>query len=301
MTHVKNLDKLGLYGQDLIHNPADKSYEGFFQEEDVYQILDFLSEDEVEFCKRFYYDKQMSEGVQLSKSHFFLVYPLDYPELKEILIPKLNNLFGEWYSYNKINDDEQKQSSDFFFWQQGIFAPHTDSIIHIANYIPYKDVLIPLEMYNNADAPYYSLNQRWYGRGCHFKYSYDDHIFSLYSDILKNKPYYEYPFFKYYEYNKSKMISKEWYDQYFDKRYPYKMLEGFSINKMVPWTPGSAIINDTSVIHGATNYKKRNGKFKLGITLRIFKYREDYNPSTVFSVLPQLQGFSECKYDPRSD
>jgi hypothetical protein len=301
MTHVNKAKELGIYGKDLIHNPDDKSFEGYFPEEDVYQINNFLSVDEVEYCKKFYYDRQISEGVELTRNHFFLVYPLDYPELAEIIKPKITNLFGEWYSYKQINKDTQKQSSDFFFWQQGIFAPHTDSIIHIPNYIPYKDILLPLEMYNDVDSPYYSLNQRWYGRGCHFKKDKDDDVVSLYSDILRTKKYYQYDFFKYYEYDPNKMISRDWYENYFTDYYPYSMLEGFSINKMIPWTSGSAIINDPSVIHGATDYNKRGGKYKLGITLRIFKYVPEYNPSEVFSVIPQMQGFSECKYDPRSD
>ena len=299
MTHVDKASELGVeLGKDLIHNPADKSYEGFFQEEQPYQI-DFLNNDEIEFCKKFYYDRVTKEVVQLNKSHFFLVYPMKYPELQEILEPKLNKLFGEWYSYSDINNDEQKQSSDFFFWQQGIFAPHVDSLTHIPEYVPYKDVLLPLEMEGGVDSPYYTFNQRWYGRGTHFKYKHIDNMFALYSDILREKKYNEYEFFKYYESDPDKMVSREWYEEYFGQQYEYEMLEGFSLNKMLPWTPGTAIITDTSMIHGATNYKLKGGKYKLGITLRIFKYDKKYNPSTVFSTFPQMQGFSECKADPR--
>ena len=39
MTHVDKASELGVeLGKDLIHNPADKSYEGFFPEEQPYQI-----------------------------------------------------------------------------------------------------------------------------------------------------------------------------------------------------------------------------------------------------------------------
>ena len=300
MTHVHKAKQLGVYGKDLVHNPDDKSFEGFIPEEQPYQI-DFLDDFEIEYCKKFYYDRVTSEVVQLNKSHFFLVYPLNYPELREILIPKLDEQFGKWFSYSDINNDKQKQSSDFYFWQQGIFAPHTDSLIHIPGYVPYKDVLIPLEMEGGVDSPYYTFNQRWYGRGCHFKYKHIDNMFALYSDIMREKPYGEYKFFKNYESDPDKMISKDWYDEYFGEIYNYEMLQGFSLNKMLPWTPGRAIVTDSSMIHGATNYKIKGGKYKLGITLRLFKNIPEYKPSTVFSVFPQMQGFSECKADPRMD
>jgi len=293
--------QLGIYGKDLIHNPQDKSFEGYIKEETPYQI-DFLDNTEIEFCKKFYYDKATKNGLQLHKSHFFLKYPLAFPELKEIIVPKLNKLFGEWFTYNDIAKNEQdlQQTADFYFWQSGIFAPHTDAIIHIPGFVPFKDVLIPLELEGCDNAPYYTFNQRWYGRGARFKYSHVDEVFTLYSDVIREKTYDQYSFFKNYESDPSKMVSKDWYDEHFGI-YNYEVLKGFSIDKMLPWMPGSAIVTDSSVIHGATNYKLKGGKYKLGITLRLFKNIPEYNPSTVFSRYSQeLQKFKEFNADPRS-
>lgn len=303
MTHVARCKDLGIYGKDIIHNPKDKSYEGFFPEEDPYQISNFLDEKEIEICKKFYYDHQLKDGVQLGQNHFFLTYPLNYPELDEILRPKLNDLFGEWYSYSEINSDEVKQSSDFFFWQKGVFAPHVDSIIHIKNYIPYKDVLIPLEIDKDVESPYYSCHQRWYGRGTHFKYGKVDDMFAVYSNVLREKTYNNYEYFKYFEFDFDKMVNEDWYNEYFGEpeKYPFSIFTGLSINKHLNWIPGAAIINDSSVIHGATNYTLKGGDFKLGITLRIFKYNENYNPDPTYSAYPKLLGFKECTYDPRYD
>lgn len=301
MTHVSRANEFGLENKDIIHNIDDKSIEGYFKEEESYQIDNFITVDEVEFLKKFYYDRQTTEVGTLADRHFLLIYPLNYPEVSAILKPKITSLFGEWYSYKNINDDKQKQSSDFFFLWKNIFAPHVDSIIHIPGYIPYKDVIIPLEMHNDVDAPYYTFHQRWYGRGTHFKKDKLDNMYTLYSDIIRENKYYDYPFFKNYEYNPDKMVSYEWYEEWFSDYYPYSMLEGFSLDKMFPWTPGSAIVTDSTQIHGATNYHNKGGKYKLGITLRIFKHVPEYDPSPIFSTLPQLQGFSECKYDARLD
>ena len=303
MTHVLKCKELGIYGKDIIHNPNDKSYEGFFPEEEPKQFFNFLDSKEIEICKKIYYDHQLSKGVQLGENHFFLTYPLNYPEINEILRPKLDKLFGEWRSYSDINSDEIKQSSDFFFWQRGIFAPHTDSIIHINNYVPYKDVLIPLEIDKDVESPYYACHQRWYGRGTHFKYGKVDNMFAVYSDVLREKTYDNYKNFKYFEYDFDKMVSEDWYDEYFGEyeKYPYSMFMGLSINKHMYWIPGSAIINDSSVIHGATNYTLKGGKFKLGITLRIYKYHPDYNPDPTYSVFPKMLGFKECTYDPKNE
>ena len=50
MTHVHKAKQLGVYGKDLVHNPDDKSFEGFIPEEQPYQI-DFLDDFEIEYCK----------------------------------------------------------------------------------------------------------------------------------------------------------------------------------------------------------------------------------------------------------
>lgn len=294
MTHTSRSLELGIYGQDIIHNPDDLSYEGFFSEEEPYQIENFLTDDELKVCRDLYYEKQ-EDVVKLYTQHFFITYPLDFPEIGEIIKPKLDKMFGEWYSYKDINNDEFKQSSDFYFFQKNVFAPHTDSIIHIPGYVPYKDVLIPLEIDKDVASPYYSLNQRWYGRGTHFKQGMIDDVFGMYSNTFREHSYKTYGV-KYVETDPNKMISKDWYNEYFGEisGYPFSIFNGLSIREHFPWTPASAIISDTNIIHGATNYNVKGGNFKLGITLRIFKHVPDYNPSTVFSCYPPKQGFKEC-------
>lgn len=302
MTHTNRSLELGIYGKDIIHNPNDKSYEGYFPEEEPYQITNFLDEDELKVCRDIYYNNFDSAGVKLYTRHFFITYPLDIPEVGEILKPKLNSLFGEWYSYRNINSDEFKQSSDFYFFQKTVFAPHTDSIIHIPDYVPYKDVLIPLEIDNDVKSPYYSLNQRWYGRGTHFKQGMIDDVFGMYSNTFREHSY-DYYGVKYVEKDPSKMIDKYWYDEYFNEisGYPISIFEGFSIRKHFLWTPASAIVSDTNIIHGATNYNVKGGKYKLGITLRIFKKVPGYNPNTLFSRYPPKPGFKECSNEDNNE
>ena len=48
--------------------------------------------------------------------------------------------------------------------------------------------------------------------------------------------------------------------------------------------PGNAIIKDSSIIHGPSNYHLKGSGKKLNISIRLFKEVEDWNPDTTFSV-----------------
>ena len=49
--------------------------------------------------------------------------------------------------------------------------------------------------------------------------------------------------------------------------------------------PGNAIIKDSSIIHGPSNYHLKGASKKLNISIRMFKRVEDWNPDTTFSTM----------------
>ena len=48
---------------------------------------------------------------------------------------------------------------------------------------------------------------------------------------------------------------------------------------------GNAIIKDSSMIHGPSNYHLKGASTKLNISIRMFKRVEDWNPDTTFSTM----------------
>lgn len=270
MTHIARGEELGLIGKDIIHNPKDKSYKDFFKESPTTQI-DFLTEREVqEIKKQFWKHKE-----KMNESFSFVFDPLKIPEIKEIIKPKLDLLFPDYVRYVDYSVDEKLATSDFIMHQKHIIPPHTDSIIHVTNLVPYKDIIIPLEM-EGKYAPLYTCLQRFYGRATSFRKGKMDNIVALYSNNCRIQSYKDYGV----ENIQEEMDWEFWEKWLKNDRFPASCWEGFSPEGFFDWIPGSAIILDPSAIHGPTNY---GDGWKLGLTIRIHKFEESYKPDTLFS------------------
>ena len=59
--------------------------------------------------------------------------------------------------------------------------------------------------------------------------------------------------------------------------------EGLTVESTQENIPGNAIIKDSSVIHGPSNYNLHGASKKLNISIRMFKEVKDWKPNTVFS------------------
>jgi hypothetical protein len=57
------------------------------------------------------------------------------------------------------------------------------------------------------------------------------------------------------------------------------------VNSVEKNIPGSAIIKDSSVVHGPSNYNLKGATRKLNISIRMFKEVPDWDPNTLFSEI----------------
>ncbi len=268
--------------QDLIHNPNETFYKEYLPASEPIQNPGFLNSSELSFFLSFFKKKFPNHGFGLANKLFFILCPFDFPELKEILAPKLSSIFGEFYIYSDINLDPVPQSSDFFIYQTKIFMPHTDSITHIPGYLHYKDVILPLAVDKDKHTSTYVCDQRYYGRASHLMHGKKCNKTTKYSNIFR-KHTYDYYGVEGVQKNHKNQVSTDWLNTNIGNVIPHSFFRGLSIKRMFKWIPGSIIIQDPSLIHGPTNYKLHGANWKLGISIRIFKKNIKWQPNTIFS------------------
>jgi len=269
------------------NNPNETLWDNIFPEEDVYQIENFFDKTEVKFLVDWYYKNRHSEGWYIQEGNLsYIENGHLYDEVQEILIPKLTKHFGEFRLYNQINSDKYPHSADFFIEQTKIFAPHTDAITHIPKWLTQKDIVIPLWIENDAEVFTYNFNQRCYRRSTHFRKGSKDTGLNLYSNALRET--YNIDGVKYLNGNE---IDWDFIENHIGDRFSPTYFEGMTVKSIEKNVPGNAIVKDTAIIHGPSNYHLKGAKKKLNISIRLFKKVEDWNPNTIFSV----KGFEDSK------
>ena len=266
------------------NNPNETLWDGIFPEEDVYQIEKFFDNTEVKFLVDWYYKNINNQGWHIQGGN--LNYIENFKEVSEILLPKIQKHFGEFRLYNQIHNDEHPHSADFFIEQTKIFAPHTDAITHIPKWLTQKDIVIPLWIENDAEVYTYNFNQRCYRRSTHFRKGSKDTGLNVYSNALRET--YDIEGIKYLNGNK---IDYDFVENHIGDRFSPTYFEGMTVHSIEKNIPGNAIIKDTALIHGPSNYHLKGASKKLNISIRMFKKIEDWNPDTTFST----RGFEQSK------
>jgi len=259
------------------NNPNETLWDGIFPEEDVYQIEKFFDNTEVKFLVDWYYKNINNQGWHIQGGD--LNYIENFKEVSEILLPKIQKHFGEFRLYNHIHNDEHPHSADFFIEQTKIFAPHTDAITHIPKWLTQKDIVIPLWIENDAEVYTYNFNQRCYRRSTHFRKGSKDTGLNVYSNALRET--YDIEGIKYLNGNE---IDYDFVENHIGDRFSPTYFEGMTVHSIEKNIPGNAIIKDTALIHGPSNYHLKGASKKLNISIRMFKKVEDWNPNTTFST-----------------
>lgn len=259
------------------NNPNETLWDGIFPEEDVYQIEKFFDNTEVKFLIDWYYKNINNQGWHIQGGN--LNYIENFKEVSEILLPKIQKHFGEFRLYNQIHNDEHPHSADFFIEQTKIFAPHTDAITHIPKWLTQKDIVIPLWIENDAEVYTYNFNQRCYRRSTHFRKGSKDTGLNVYSNALRET--YDIEGIKYLNGNE---IDYDFVENHIGDRFSPTYFEGMTVHSIEKNIPGNAIIKDTALIHGPSNYHLKGASKKLNISIRMFKKVEDWNPDTTFST-----------------
>ena len=259
------------------NNPNETLWDGIFPEEDVYQIEKFFDNTEVKFLVDWYYKNIKNQGWHIQGGD--LNYIENFKEVSEILLPKIQKHFGEFRLYKHIHNDEHPHSADFFIEQTKIFAPHTDAITHIPKWLTQKDIVIPLWIENDAEVYTYNFNQRCYRRSTHFRKGSKDTGLNVYSNALRET--YDIEGIKYLNGNE---IDYDFVENHIGDRFSPTYFEGMTVHSIEKNIPGNAIIKDTALIHGPSNYHLKGASKKLNISIRMFKKVDDWNPNTTFST-----------------
>ena len=259
------------------NNPNETLWDGIFPEENVYQIEKFFDNIEVKFLVDWYYKNISNRGWHIQGGD--LNYIENFKEVSEILLPKIQKHFGEFRLYNQIHNDKYPHSADFFIEQTKIFAPHTDAITHIPKWLTQKDIVIPLWIENDAEVYTYNFNQRCYRRSTHFRKGSKDTGLNVYSNALRET--YDIEGIKYLNGNE---IDYDFVENHIGDRFSPTYFEGMTVHSIEKNIPGNAIIKDTALIHGPSNYHLKGASKKLNISIRMFKKIDDWNPDTTFSI-----------------
>ena len=266
---------------DTIHNPKETLWEGIFPEEDTYQIENFLDRDELKFIIDWYHKEKPQQGFYLQKKALqFIGDQHNDPAIREILFPKIQKKFGDFKLYSELHNDINPHSADFICEQTRIFGPHTDAITHIPKWLTQKDIIIPLWVENDAEVYTYSLDQRCYRRATHFRKGAVEKGTNVYSNVLRDG----------YELEginnlNGTEIDHDFLEKHIGPRFLKSYFEGLTLNSVEKNIPGSAIIKDSSVVHGPSNYNLKGATRKLNISIRMFKEVPDWDPNTLFSEI----------------
>jgi len=254
-----------LRSMDIIHNPNTKLFKD--QYEPSYCIKDFISEEE-RLTLLDFWNKNFDEVGEIINKHIYrITFPMKYKIISNIIRSKIYEEFGEdTVFYSDISNDPMSVGDQLFKAVQP-YGLHTDSVTHLDGYRPYKDIIIPLHIEGNQGT-YVTFNQRYRGHATMFMKGRDIASFANYHNVVKNQSYKDYGVENIDESNPDHETLKK----IMPKHIPVSVYDGLSIEKISPWVHGTAIVQDTSVLHAPTEFKNS----KIGLTLHLMKKDKNY-------------------------
>jgi len=249
--------------KDIIHDPNIQFFKNNDQPSHV--IEKFLDDKERKILLDFFLNEYENNGENVNNKILRINHPSDYQLIQEIVHDKLKTQLDEDFTfYSQVSSDPISVGDQFF----KILTPyqlHTDCITHIPGYKPYKDVVIPIELSDDKALFYYTCEQRYKSRATLFQKGRKNKYFAVYSNILREKPYEQYGV----ENCKYDAMDLDWFDKHVGKKDYATSYEGISIEETFPWIPGNAIVQDSCVIHGSSNYNMDNVSWKIGLTFHL--------------------------------
>ena len=267
----KPFDDETLKNMDIIHDPDTKFFE--CQYEPSYSVDNFITEDERVQLLDFWYNEYDNIGWNINGHIVNIQHPIMQKTINDILRPKIYEHFGkDTVFYSEVSNDPISVG-DQMFKSIRPYGLHTDSVTHIPGYRPYKDIILPLEIHNNVSIDYVTFNQRYRGRATHFMKGRYISNFSSYANCFRFLPYEQYGV-EGVEYDK---LDWAWMEREMPEHIPMSIYEGLSIEAVLPWKLRSGIVQDTSVLHAPTDFRKKGCDWKIAITFHLMKKDETYN------------------------
>lgn len=178
--------------------------------------------------------------------------PITLDIKKHLSDPIINNIFK-----NLSNHIEEFEIiSAFFFKTDFPHIIHNDDTFDLKDDI-YKGITLPLQLENfNGEYPKLCFFNQFYFHGPAKFFAGDKEIPTYY-----NKQIYNY---EHVENTVSNLFIDEF--NYFTHLKP-QWLEGLSLNSVIDWVPGDAIIFDSVRLHCASDFRKLGIKSKLAISI----------------------------------
>jgi hypothetical protein len=243
--------------QDLIKQPRI-----FFncEDQESYSIDDFCDDKELLLIHREFLNADIKS--YNGKIHQ-LAHPIHNPVIGEIIKPKIKKIFPNAVYYSDVSNDPINVGDQLYITYTP-YSMHTDCAVHIDGYKPFKDVIIPIAMSDEKEIHYFTCNQRYKSRAAFFNRGRSSNYIPNGSDVLREHAY-EYYGVENVEYGEDMSWALEngpsWVEPI--------SYEGLSIEKIFPWVPGNAIVNDSCVLHSGSDFRKKSVEWKIGLTLHL--------------------------------
>lgn len=210
-----------------------------------FEVKDFVSKSELEMLRA---DAVGSPGRENKKANIQCSF-FDWPnKLKPLLIDRLRKILGRF--------DESQVEGNYFSTPYPYIA-HVDTGKDLS-VIPYKVILIPLDISPGQNCGTVFFHQRYHGLSANFskgfpgfKTEYNQDLFSY--DEVENL-------------NADVPVNDAVYEKYLT-HIPKSTLQGFTVEKIVDWQLGSAIVFDRCQIHCATDFRKNGIVSKSGLSI----------------------------------
>lgn len=260
-----------LKAMDVIHDPNTKMFED--QYEGSYVVEDFISGVECATLQLWFKDNFPKIGYEINEHVLHITFPMLIQTISNIIRPKIYEHFGDDIVFYSDVSKDPISVGDQFFKSVKPYGLHTDAVTHINGYRPYKDIIIPIELDQITETKYVTFNQRYRGRATHFMRGRDIGSFANYANVVRHQSYEEYGVEGIDHSGKDDLLLRELMPSHI----PMDIYDGLTIEKVLPWRPGCAIIHDASVLHAPADYRTQGCGYKVGLTLHLMKEDETYN------------------------
>jgi len=207
------------------------------------QVFDLISSYEIEMLLKYY--KTSQNVIKKNTGPKVLYLNEEQPFFKNI-VHKLQQEFGHF----------QVRSAQIF----DVTSPHVihNDDDHI-DFMCYKGILVPLEINGDSkNTNFVTYDQYYYGGPAKF----------FNGENFEGEVYYNQPVCDYsnVENLSNNQIDEGTYKKYFT-HLDRKWLQGLSIEKIFPWTIGSAVCFDSTRLHSASDFKAQGITSKIGLSI----------------------------------
>lgn len=229
-------------------------------DEEPIQISGFLSEYERKKILDIFYEKEAEWHIKGAMTR--VRYPETIPYIRDYIIPKAQEVVGPCVC---IGDNIYKTTQPYTI--------HTDAKYgkdYIKGLVPFRQVVLPLEVDKDLKTKFFLFNQRYYDDAAHF-------VNGIPEELAPNPMYNSVITDSYKNHNVENLettekISKEWWEENINRPHmPYSAFEGLSVSHELDWEVGSLMTFNSWQLHCSHNFRLIGADYKIGLVLVLMK------------------------------